>query len=303
MKRTDRGLTPQLHAVADGVWAYVQPDGGWMVNNLGLIAGANGATAVDTTSTERRMRDYLDALADVPALPVRRVVLTHSHPDHCNGLSLLPGAEVIAHRRAADELRRPDVPAAHIFEPYERGDAHARLPSIVFDDAITIDAGGRRVEVRHPGGAAHTRGDAYVWLPDDGILFAGDLVFNGGTPFALSGSPAGWLRALEQMARLDPAIVVPGHGALGGPELLQPVADYLQFVIDAAHDAHDRGMTALQAARALDLGRFAGLLEPERIAGNLHSALAELDGTDVDAAAAWQDMYDYHGSRPLEVHA
>lgn len=294
---------PALREVADGVWAYIQPDGGWMVNNLGLIAGPNGATAIDATSTHRRMRDYLEAVAGATATPVRRVVLTHSHPDHCNGLSLLPEAEIIAHRAAADELRQPHIPAAHIFEPYERGDVHVRRPTIVFDDAITVDADARAVEVRHPGGAAHTRGDAYAWLPDDGVLFAGDLVFSGGTPFALSGSPASWLRALEQMARLEPAVVVPGHGPLGGPELLQPVVDYLVFLIDVAHDAHDRGLTALQAARGADLGRFAGLLEPERIAGNLHRALADLDGEDVDLTAAWQDMYDYNGSKPLEVHA
>jgi cyclase len=294
---------PALHEIADGVWAYIQPDGGWMVNNLGLVGGPNGATAVDTTSTHDRMRAYLDAVAGATAQPVRRVVVTHSHPDHCNGLSLLPDAEVIAHRAAAAELRESHVPAPHIFQPYERGAAHARQPTLVFDDALTLDADARPIEVRHPAGAAHTGGDAYVWLPDDGVLFTGDLVFSGGTPFALSGSPAGWLRALEQMTRLEPDVVVPGHGPLGGPELLQPVVDYLRFLIDVAHDAHERGLTALHAARSADLGAFAGLLEPERIAGNLHRALAELEGTEVDFDAAWQDMYEYNGSRPLEVHA
>lgn len=294
---------PDLKEVAAGVWAYIQPDGGWMVNNMGLVVGPNGATAIDATSTQLRMRSYLDAIAAATPAPVRRVVLTHSHPDHCNGLSLLPEAEVVAHRVAADELRQPHIPAAHIFEPYERGSVHARQPTIVFDDALTLDADARPIEVRHPGRPAHTQGDAYVWLADDGVLFAGDLVFSGGTPFALSGSPAGWLQTLEQLTRLQPAVVVPGHGPLGGPELLQPVADYLQFLTEVARDAHERGLTALQAAREADLGRFAGLLEPERIAGNLHRALADLDGTDVDFAAAWQDMYDYNGSRALEVHA
>lgn len=292
----------ELQQLATGVWAYIQPDGGWMINNMGLVAGAEGATSIDTTSTEKRMRAYLRATAGVTDAPVRRVVLTHSHPDHCNGASLLPDAEIVAHRAVAADLRRPHAMAPHIFAPYEQGAIAPRQPTILFDDGVTIDDG-HRLEVRHPGGSAHTTGDAYVWLADDGVLFTGDLVFHGGTPFALSGSPAGWLRALEQMAALEPETVVPGHGPVGGAELLRPVADYLDFLLDAAASAHAAGLSALEAARRLDLGRFGALAEKERIVGNLHRALAELDGTSPDFAAAWQDMYEYNGSTPLECHA
>ncbi|WP_165310732.1 MBL fold metallo-hydrolase [Microbacterium protaetiae] len=292
-----------MHRIADGVWAYIQPDGGWMVNNMGVITGRDGSTIVDVTSTEARTRAFLEAVAAVTDEPARRLVLTHAHPDHCMGASLLPDVEVIAHRGAADELRAPEPPAPHIFEPFEQGDVHPRIPTVVFEDAVTITPAENPVEVRHPGGPAHTRGDSYVWLPEQRVLFAGDLVFSGGTPFALSGSPAGWLRALEQMARLEPEVVVPGHGPIGGVELFAPVADYLRFVIEAAAEAHRRGLSPLEAARALDLGAFAGLLEPERIAGNLHRAFAELDGAEPDMDAAWQDMYEYNGSHSLEVHA
>ena len=98
-------------------------------------------------------------------------------------------------------------------------------------------------------------------------------------------------------------MVVPGHGPVGGPELFRPVAEYLEFLLDAAETAHRSGRTPLEAARRLDLGRFDGLLEKERIVGNLHRALAELDGTEADFAQAWQDMYEYNGSRPLDCHA
>lgn len=256
---------PRLQQVAEGVWAYIQPDGGWMVNNMGLIAGADGATSVDMTSTERRSRDYLRAAAETDAGPIRRVVLTHSHPDHCNGLSLLPDAEIIAHRNVSAEWRVGHPLAPHIFEPFTQGDVHPRTPTVEFADAVTVVSGGRRVEVRHPGTAAHTTGDAYAWLPEERVLFTGDLVFHGGTPFALSGSPRGWLSALEQMSALRPEVVVPGHGEPGGPELFEPVADYLRFLIDAGERAHARGLTPLEAARELDLGRFGELMESERI--------------------------------------
>ncbi|MDQ1129605.1 MBL fold metallo-hydrolase [Microbacterium sp. SORGH_AS_0888] len=293
---------PTLHPLTDRVWAYIQPDGGWMINNMGLIEGEGGATSVDLTSTERRTRDYL-AAARAVASPIRRIVLTHSHPDHCNGTSLVPDAEIIAHRNTALDLQQVHPAVGEIFTPFEQGEVHARTPTIVFDSDLTIDPHGRRIEVRHPGGPAHTAGDAYVWLPEERILFTGDLVFHGGTPFVLSGSPAGWLRAIEQMAALDPVTVVPGHGEIGGPELFAPVADYLRFLIAQARDAHERGLSPLEAARALDLGPFAGLAEKERIVGNLHRELAELDGGPLDVAAAWQDMYEYNGRQPLDCHA
>ncbi|KAF2419813.1 MBL fold metallo-hydrolase [Microbacterium sp. B35-30] len=294
---------PQLQRLAEGVWAYVQPDGGWMINNTGLVDDPSGATSIDVASTAARTRAYLDAAAQVASSPIRRVVLTHSHPDHCNGASLLPDAEIVAHRRVADDLRAPHRLAPHIFTPFVQGDVAPRIPTLVFDDALTIAPEGRRIEVRHPGTPAHTTGDSYVWLPAERVLFTGDLVFHGGTPFALSGSPVGWLRALEQMASLQPEIVVPGHGPVGGPELFAPVADYLRFLIDAAADARVRGLSPLEAARTLDLGRFAGLAEKERIVGNLHRAIAEAEGGQPDIPAAWQDMYEYNGAQPLECHA
>ena len=239
---------PRIEQLADGVWAYVQPDGGWMVNNMGLVAGDDGVTSIDLASTERRTRAYLEAAASVAGALPRRVVLTHAHPDHCNGASLLPEAEIIAHRTVAEELQVPHRMAPHIFEPYEQGDVRPRVPTLVFDDGVTLDPAAMRMEVRHPGMRAHTRGDAYVWLPAQRVLFTGDLVFHGGTPFALSGSPSGWLRALEQMAALDPLIVVPGHGDVGGPELIEPVAAYLRFLIAAAEDARARGRSEIGRA-------------------------------------------------------
>ncbi|MBN9180666.1 MBL fold metallo-hydrolase [Microbacterium sp.] len=294
--------SPYLQELADGVWAYIQPDGSWMINNVGLIGGPEGATSVDVTSTERRMKNYLDAAAKVAA-PITRVIYTHAHPDHSNGASLLPDAEILAHASVTKELQHTPPPASHIFTPFVQGEVSARLPTREFADAVELTIGDRRIDVRHPARPSHTRGDAYVWLPDERILFTGDLVFNGGTPFALSGSPSGWLETLDELAALQPTTIVPGHGPVGGVEILEPVARYLRFVIAAAHDAHNRDLIPLDAARGLDLGEFAGWLDSERIVGNVHRAIAELDDRQPDFAAAWQDMYDYNGSRPLDCHA
>ena len=94
---------------------------------------------------------------------------------------------------------------------------------------------------------------------------------------------------------------------MSGPELIDDVLGYLRFVTGAAAAARAAGLSPLDAARQLDLGPYAGLLDAERIVGNLHRAYAELDGAPpgarIDVAAALADMVAYNGGRPLSCYA
>ena len=88
-------------------------------------------------------------------------------------------------------------------------------PFLTFTDSVTVHAGDLRAELRHVGTAAHTTNDSIVWLPERSVLFCGDLVFNGGTPFLLMGSVSGAIEVLEDVvAPLGAETVVPGHGAV-----------------------------------------------------------------------------------------
>ena len=144
-----------------------------------------------------------------------------------------------------------------------------------------------------------------AWFPGQSVLFCGDLVFNGGTPFLLMGSVAGCVDALEDvLLPLGARTVVPGHGPVfEGTEPIEATLDYLRFVLDLAARGRAAGVSPLEAARAADLGRFAGWPDAERIVGNLHRAYAELDGTrrggPIDVLRALADMVDYNGGRPL----
>src|SRR5207248_4999099 len=91
---------PELRQVSAGVYAYIQPDGTWWINNTGFLTGPQGVISIDTCSTERRTRAYRDAIAAVTAMPVRAVVNTHHHGDHTFGNCLFPGAATIAQERA-----------------------------------------------------------------------------------------------------------------------------------------------------------------------------------------------------------
>ncbi len=140
------------------------------------------------------------------------------------------------------------------------------------------------------------------------MVFTGDLLFNGGTPFALMGSISGWIEVLETVLRpLGARTLIPGHGPVCGPGVIDDILAYLRFVQDVARQAKAAGLTPLEAARAADLGEFKDLLDAERIVGNLHRAYLELDGGErgasLDLARAFGDMVAYNGGRLLSCHA
>lgn len=299
----------QLHELADGVWAWVQPDGTWWVNNTGVVRGDDGLLVVDTCATDRRTRAFLDAVAAAaPGVPVRWAMNTHTHGDHTYGNSLLPpDAVLIGHEHMREHLLTDPVIDAcpPLWEPVpDWGDVQRRVPSITFRDALDVHLGGRRVEVRHPGYAAHTPGDAVAWLPEERILFSGDLLFHGLTPLVFMGSVDGALRSLEWMAQLDPAIVVPGHGPVIVQESFEGVlADhrrYYRLVMEAAERGISAGLSPLELARSIDLGEFAGWADSERIVPNLHRAYADRGAPDVDVVTALGDAVAWAG-RPMST--
>ncbi len=301
---------PAVQEVSAGVYAYVQPDGTWWINNTGFLTGPQGVISIDTCSTERRTRAYQAAIAAVTPAPVRTVLNTHHHGDHTFGNCLFPGAAIVAHERARAEAIAFGPPRDLAFwDGPDWGDLSLDPPFVTFTDQIAVHAGDLRADVRYVGTAAHTTNDSIVWIPDRSVLFCGDLIFNGGTPFLLMGSVTGAVNVLEQVLRpIGAQTIVPGHGPVfhdDGP--LDATLDYLRFVLDVAGQAVAVGVPPLDAARNTDLGRFADWPDAERIVGNLHRACAELRGAPrgapVNIVAALGDMVTYNGGAPLSCLA
>ncbi|MFR9805040.1 MBL fold metallo-hydrolase [Pseudonocardia sp. RS010] len=303
------GLLGELIEIADGVFGYVQPDGGWWVNNSGLLVGRSGVTAVDSCATERRTRALLATVAGVSRAPVRTLVNTHHHGDHTYGNHLFAGATIVGHEDTRREILRSGPPrGGDVFEPIDFGHVELAPPTVTYRDGITLWTDDTRCEVRHVGRPAHTTNDSIVWLPEQGVLFAGDLLFAGGTPFAVMGSVAGALAVCDEVLRpLGATTVVPGHGPVTGPGVVDEVAGYLRYVLDLAGRARAAGLSPLAAAREADLGDYAAWREPERLVGNLHRAYAELDGASpgarIDVRAAMRDMVTLNGGCPLHCTA
>lgn len=299
---------PQLVEVADRVFAYIQPDGTWFINNTGFVAGDANVLSVDTCSTERRTRAYLDAIDRTAGRGPRTLVNTHHHGDHTNGNCLAPWAAIIGHERCREEIVTAGIlDPSGLFEPVEWGALEPAPPFVTFEHRLTVWVDDRRVDLQHVTTAAHTTNDVVAWLPGERVLFTGDLVFNGGTPFVLMGSVAGSLEALDRLMEYDAEVVVPGHGPPCTLAAVDVVGEYLRFVQDLARDGRAAGLSPLEAARSADLGPFAALSDHERLVGNLHRAYAEAAGArpgdPIDLFAAYRDMLAFNGGRPLRCLA
>jgi cyclase len=303
------GLAPPfVSEVAEGVFAYVQPDGSWWINNTGFLAGSSVVLSIDSCSTERRTRDYLSAVqATVGRLPTT-LVNTHHHGDHTNGNCLFETATIIGHHNCRAEMLRTGILRPDgLFEPVEWGELVVAPPTVTFDQRLTVYVNDLAVELIHLTGPAHTTNDVVAWIPSRGVLFSGDLVFNGGTPFVLMGSVAGSLEALDCIYELEPEIIVPGHGDPCTLDDVAIVGEYLRTVQTHATAARAEGLAPLEAARAFPLEPFAHLHGRERLAGNLHRAYAELEGIrpghDIDYLSAFADMVTMNGGKPLPCRA
>jgi cyclase len=229
-------------------------------------------------------------------------VNTHHHGDHVFGnAQFVPGATIVAHELMRTEMAEAGLGLRYLWPDVDWGDTPIVLPQLTFQDSITIHAGEVRIELLHVG-PAHTTNDVVAWLPDRGVLFAGDVVMSGATPFCLMGSIEGSLRAIETLAKLGPETVVAGHGPVAGPEVFDRMSAYLRWIQELAADGARAGRTALETAHTAELGDFGRLLDSERLVGNLHRAYAELGiqalGAPIDVLLAFKEMVDYHGRLP-----
>jgi cyclase len=294
----DPGTLPRLDQLSPGLAAIVQPDGGWGLSNAGLVHGGDAVILVDTFFTERRNDTLRDIVSSVAPRTPTIVVNTHAHGDHVYGNGWFPEAVVISHEDTRRAVVRMDPSvSARRFAGVDFGRVEPTAASVTFRTALDLHAGGTDMVVFYPG-LAHCPGNAAVYVPGQATLFAGDLLLKGCTPTFSNGSAAGYLEVLGKLRELSAERVVPGHGPVCGPEVIEETERYVRFVLDLAGRAVRHGSSPLDAAREAALGEFAAWRDAERLVGNLYRAMAELAGgreNAFDAAAMWQDTLTYLG--------
>jgi glyoxylase-like metal-dependent hydrolase (beta-lactamase superfamily II) len=189
--------------------------------NAGFVVTRAGVVVIDALASPQQGQQLLSAIRRVTSEPVAWLVLTHHHPDHHFGAIVFRrlGARIIAHpdRRVLASEAGEDALIADwvrvVGLDAMRGFAFADTPDRPVTGVDTLRLGGRMLVIRHPG-AAHTAGDLMVWLPEERILFAGDLLVEDGVTMIVDGSSGELLKALGAIDSLHPRVAVPGHGSI-----------------------------------------------------------------------------------------
>jgi glyoxylase-like metal-dependent hydrolase (beta-lactamase superfamily II) len=194
------------------------------------------------------------------------VVNTHANGDHCWGNQLVRGAQIVASRRCADEMAEvpPSILAAlvtsapegllgdlvrRMFGPFDFRDIELVPPTTAFEGELTLRVG--EIEVRlHEMGPAHASGDAVVHLPAQGVVFTGDILFNGGHPVVWAGPVDNWISACDRIVALVPDTVVPGHGPVCDVPAVAAQRDYFTFLQREVTPRAEAGLTPLEAAKS-----------------------------------------------------
>jgi cyclase len=286
---------PSVQELASGVFAYIQHDGSWGLNNGGFVHSGAELAVIDTALTGDRTRRLRATAVERSGISAAKVLInTHHHPDHTFGNYIFSEACIVAHRLCRSAMEAAGLQQAMRMDPVVPwGDIELLTPQIVFDEGVDLHVGEHRLELRYVG-PAHSSSDIIVWLPDTGVLFAGDVLFNRVTPITHEGgSIMGSIQALERIKALSPEVIVPGHGELCGVTEADAWLRYFGFVADLAERGLREGVSVLELARRTELGEFADWQDPERLVLNLHRAYAEASdgpGAKVDAMAAFTDM-------------
>ena len=288
--------TRGLHELGDGLYAYLQPDGGWGWSNAGLIADAGSSLLVDTLFDLGLTRAMLDAMAPVTdRSPIGQAVNTHGNGDHWFGNELLPdGIPILASAATIEDMRAAPPTAVHmLFNQVDLGpefDAFAeramrkfdfasvseRLPTESFEGRHELRVGDRDVHLVELG-PAHTRGDTIAHVPGSGVVFTGDILFIEGTPIMWAGPVSNWLTACDRIIELGARTIVPGHGPVTDESGVRDVQRYLTYVRDEARQRFDAGFDDQTAADDIDIGEFRDWGDPERIAANVATLYREFD--------------------------
>jgi len=236
--------------LGEGLYAYTAEGD----PNTGVIVGDDSVMVVDTQATPAMAGDVIRRIREVTDKPIKHVVLSHYHAVRVLGASAYQPENIIASRNTYElivERGQQDYESELGRFPrlFEGADSIPGLtwPNIVFEKELTVHLGSREVKILHLG-RGHTKGDTVVWLPKERVLYSGDLVEYGATPYTGDAYHEDWPSTLDKLLELKAEKLVPGRGeALGTPEqcreAIEGTRDYLREMYESVKEGRKTGKT------------------------------------------------------------
>jgi glyoxylase-like metal-dependent hydrolase (beta-lactamase superfamily II) len=300
----------EMKQVSDHCFAVLNEKNRVCDANSGLINLGEGVV-IDTQTDLRHAQGMIDLFSRVwPGMP-KQVINTHEDGDHVWGNQLFEGAEIIAHSSVPERMKivadpeetrhllagvqnpatceamqavHPGLVAAgkQLAEDFDLTGVKLVFPTTVFDKQHELNLNGTHVRLTHVG-PCHQCGDTIIHVPDERVVFAGDVLFRRCTPMGWTGSYANWFRCLDLLIDLAPEAIVPGHGPVCGVEGVFEMKSYLEYVLAESRRCFEKELSAVEAAKRIDFGPYGDWKAPARLYMNVERAYREFRGEPLDA--------------------
>ena len=281
-------VVPDTRPEQIGAGVYVIPDQRIdLVPNIGFVVGEDAVLVVDTGMGVDNAQRVLDRARELAAGKPLFLTLTHFHPEHGFGAQVFRDeATIVYNESQREELEAKFDEFVEMFSGFSPeiadilSDVQRVEPHETYERRHELDLGGIVVELESVG-PAHTRGDQLVWLPEQQVLFAGDLVENRFFPILPDADAHGsdWIDLLERLEGMSPATVVPGHGAVGDVGLVRGVREYLEWIRSLVREGRGKDLDELKAELEPQvLERYSDWENPIWIGFAIENFRGELDG-------------------------
>lgn len=266
--------------VAPNAYAVIQANG---ATNSGFIVGEEGVLVIDSLMTPSLATRLLSMIRSVTKAPIRYLVDTHYHGDHVFGNQYFVPAPIIGHVNCRTELiekfdanmQRYRSGRPELIPELEQ--IRMTLPDVTFDDQMTIRLGDRVIDLIYLG-RAHTAGDILLHLPDDGVLYAGDIAFHQVLPAFPDGHITKWLDVMEETTKIEADTIVPGHGPVGDKSQFAESKELMAQLHGEIRRGYDQGLPEEEAAKQVNLGKFTSYLGQDRVGLITHMAYLAYKG-------------------------
>ena len=267
-----------IHEVSENVYAAIHSNGGWQTCNSGIIDLGGSTLLFDTGLTPQSAGDLREVSIHLTGRAPTIVVNSHYHNDHIRGNQSFQESTIISSSQIRDlidskgreeiesdkkhatqqlnninELRKSDKPEdrayVELFQPYWEGiitslpSLELRLPMLSFTESLTIH-GSDKTAILTSFSDGHTDNDCILFLPDEGVMFCGDILFAGYHPYLGDGYPDSWLMILDQLKEMNAEVLIPGHGHVGAPEDLALMIEYIVSLMNNVRLIHEQGGSA-----------------------------------------------------------